>query len=75
MTLKNSTTIHAFEALQQLKVSVPGSVALLGYDDFELADRVRPSISVVQQPIEDLGRVAAGLLFEQPERFAIPSGG
>jgi LacI family transcriptional regulator len=64
-TLKNSTTIHAFEALQQLKISVPASVALLGYDDFELADRVRPSISVVQQPIEDLGRTAAELLFER----------
>jgi LacI family transcriptional regulator len=64
-TLKNSTTIHAFEALQQLKISVPGSVALLGYDDFELADRVRPSITVVQQPVEDLGRTAAELLFER----------
>ena len=64
-TLKNSTTIHTFEALQQLDISVPGTVALLGYDDFELADRVRPSISVIQQPIEELGRVAADLLFER----------
>jgi LacI family transcriptional regulator len=64
-TLKNSATIHTFEALQKLHISIPGSVALLGYDDFELADRVRPSISVVQQPIEDLGRLAADLLFER----------
>jgi LacI family transcriptional regulator len=64
-TLKNSTTMHTFEALQTRNVAVPGSVALLGYDDFELADRVRPSISVIQQPIEDLGRLAADLLFER----------
>ena len=64
-TLKNSATIHTFEALQTLHISVPGSVALLGYDDFELADRVRPSISVIEQPIEELGRVAAELLFER----------
>ena len=64
-TLKNSTTIYAFETLQRLNVSVPGTVALLGYDDFELAATVRPSISVVQQPIEEIARVAAEALFEQ----------
>jgi LacI family transcriptional regulator len=64
-TLKNSTTIYAFEALQKLNISVPKSVALLGFDDFELAATLRPTISVVQQPIEEIGRVAAEILFEQ----------
>ena len=63
-TLKNSVTIHAFEALQKFNVSIPGTVALLGYDDFELAATVRPSITVVQQPVEEIGRIAAELLFE-----------
>jgi len=63
--LKNSTTIYAFEALQKLNISVPDTVALLGFDDFELASTVRPSISVIQQPVEDIGRIAAELLFEQ----------
>ncbi|GGH06221.1 LacI family DNA-binding transcriptional regulator [Silvibacterium dinghuense] len=65
LTLKNSTTIFVFEALQKLGISVPERVALLGYDDFELAATVRPSISVVQQPIEALGRTAAELLFSR----------
>jgi LacI family transcriptional regulator len=64
-TLKNSATIYAFETLQKLKVAVPKTVALLGFDDFELASTLRPSISVVQQPVEDLGRIAAEILFEQ----------
>ena len=64
-TLKNSTTIFAYEALQKLNVNVPKSVALLGFDDFELASAVRPSISVVQQPVEEIGRVTAELLFDQ----------
>jgi LacI family transcriptional regulator, galactose operon repressor len=63
--LKNSTTIHAFEVLQKLNVQVPKTVALLGFDDFELASTVRPSISVVQQPVEEIGRIAAELLFDQ----------
>jgi LacI family transcriptional regulator len=64
-TLKNSTTIFAIEALLKLKISVPKNIALLGFDDFELASTLRPSISVVQQPAEDIGRIAAEMLFEQ----------
>jgi LacI family transcriptional regulator len=67
-TLKHSATIAAFQALQRLGVAVPSSMALLGFDDFELASTLRPSISVVQQPIEDVGRNAAELLFGQLRR-------
>jgi LacI family transcriptional regulator len=67
-TLKNSTTMFAFEALQKLMVAIPGDIALLGYDDFELADTVRPSITVIQQPVTDLGRIAAELLFQELSR-------
>lgn len=66
-TLKNSTTIYAFEALQKFNVSIPTSIALLGFDDFELATTLRPSVSVIQQPVEDIGRKAAELLFERFE--------
>lgn len=64
-TLKNSTTIDVFESLQRSGIPVPGTVALLGYDDFQLAGTVRPAITVVQQPIHDLGHVSARLLFDR----------
>ena len=64
-TLKNSATISTFEVLQKHSVAIPHTVALLGYDDFQLAETVRPSISVIQQPIDAIGRVAAELLFER----------
>jgi LacI family transcriptional regulator len=57
-----------FEVLQKHGVEVPGKVALLGYDDFQMAAFVRPSISVIQQPIEQMGRVAAEMLFERLKR-------
>jgi LacI family transcriptional regulator len=71
--LKNITTIYTFEVLQKLNITVPGKVALLGFDDFELASTVRPSISVIQQPVEDMGRIAAELLFKQ--LFDVANGG
>ena len=64
-TLKNSTTIYAFEVLQELNVKVPDAIALLGFDDLELATALRPAISVVQQPIEEIGRIATELLFNE----------
>jgi LacI family transcriptional regulator, galactose operon repressor len=71
-TLKNSTTIDTLEVLQEHNVAIPRSVALLGYDDFQLAETVRPSISVIRQPIDEIGHVAAELLFE---RLFAPSNG
>jgi LacI family transcriptional regulator len=62
---KNSTTIYAFEALETLNIPIPRAVGLLGFDDFELASRLRPSISVIQQPVEDIGHQAAEELFKQ----------
>ena len=64
-SLKNSTTIETFEALRKLKVPIPKKIALLGYDDFQLAGTLRPSISVIQQPVGKIGRLAAELLFEK----------
>ncbi len=63
LTLKNSTTVDTFAVLQRCEVAVPTSVALLGYDDFQLAGTLRPSVSVIQQPIHDIGYIAAELLF------------
>jgi LacI family transcriptional regulator len=64
-TLKNSTTIYAFEVLQKLGIAVPDAIAMVGFDDFELASTLRPSISVLQQPVEEIGRTATELLFDQ----------
>jgi LacI family transcriptional regulator len=63
--LKNSTTISTYTFLQKLKISVPSQMALIGFDDFELASTLRPSITVVQQPVEELGHTAAELLFQR----------
>jgi LacI family transcriptional regulator len=64
-SLKNTTTIDTFDALQHFGLSVPEQVAMAGFDDFVLAASLRPSITVVQQPVEEIGRKAAKLLFER----------
>ncbi len=43
----------------------PERPALVGFDDFELADVLQPPITVVAQDPAELGRTAAELLFER----------
>jgi LacI family transcriptional regulator len=62
---KNSTTIYVYQFLRKIGCRIPNSVALLGYDDFTLADTLEPPISVVRQPVMEIGRRAAELLFQQ----------
>ncbi|CAL9321683.1 LacI family DNA-binding transcriptional regulator [Streptomyces sp. SudanB182_2057] len=55
-------------------------VALVGFDDFELADLLQPGVTVVAQDSAALGRTAAERLFRQldgtlvaPERIELPT--
>lgn len=63
--LKNSATIYTCEALQNMNIRVPETTALIGFDDFELASTLKPSITVVRQEMEEIGKVATTLLFER----------
>ena len=49
-------------------LKTPGDVALAGFDDFYLADTL--SLTVVRQPVEELGRVAARQIFARLDQDA-----
>jgi LacI family transcriptional regulator len=60
-TAQNLITIGAVRALRRL--GLERSVALVGFDDFLLADLLSPGVTVVAQDPVAIGRIAAGLLF------------
>lgn len=74
-TSNNLATRYVFAALLHLGAKVPGDVAIAGFDDFELAELTSPPLTVVRQPAQEIGRVAAGLLFERIERGELPQTG
>jgi LacI family transcriptional regulator len=73
-TLNNLATIRVLEALDSMDVPVPEQVALIGFDDFELAAIFKPRLTVIRQPVVELGRGAARLLFERIEGTATSRG-
>ena len=60
-TSQNLVTIGAIRALRRLRLQ--HEVALVGFDDFELADLLEPAITVVAQDPTRMGRIAAERLF------------
>jgi LacI family transcriptional regulator len=71
----NLTTRYVFAALLTLGVKIPRDVALVGFDDFELAELTSPPLTVVRQPALEMGRVAANVLFERIAQGEIPETG
>ena len=66
-SIKNALTVHAYKALRELHVDVPEEVALLGFDDFDLADALDPPISVMRQQVVHLATRCTEMLFEMLE--------
>lgn len=63
LTLNGITTMMVLRGLRQLGIRTGKDVALVSFDDFQLAEILTPSLTVVQQPAAELGRRAAELLF------------
>jgi LacI family transcriptional regulator len=70
-TSQNLVTIGASRALRA--AGRQESVAQVGFDDFPLADMLRPGITVIAQDIEGLGRRAAEILFARLDGDQAPT--
>ncbi len=74
-TSNNLTTRFVLRALHDRGLRIPEDVAIAGFDDFELADALRPTLTLVRQPSSELGRIAASLLFERLNGAGFPERG
>lgn len=66
--------IGALDALRAAGRRVPEDVAVVGFDDSELARSADPPLTTVRQPIELLGGEMARLLLDQLDGGAAPAG-
>jgi LacI family transcriptional regulator len=65
MTSNNLMTIGAMHALREANIDVPREMAFVGFDDFDWADLFNPRLTVVSQPLEEIGAKALNLLIKR----------
>jgi LacI family transcriptional regulator len=76
----NTMSLGAYRAIRQLGLDIPGEISFVGFDNLEWTELVEPGISVIDQPVYEMGRQAAQMLIgrlhgEQggPQRITLPA--
>jgi LacI family transcriptional regulator len=57
--------VGVIEAANAAGISIPGDISLAGFDDNAIARTVRPRLSSVRQPLEEMGEVACQILVDR----------
>jgi LacI family transcriptional regulator len=60
-------TVQVLRQLQSLNIKIPQEIALAVFDDFDAATLISPQVTVVRQPVADLGRKAVMMLLQRIE--------
>ena len=78
--LDSVLALGVLEGVQHSGLEIPDQVSVVGFDDADWATVVRPQVSVVSQPINEMGALAARRLIERirgdaaaPKRHVLPT--
>jgi DNA-binding LacI/PurR family transcriptional regulator len=59
------TAVRIMDAALDRSLRIPHDLAIVGYDDTTLARLVRPALTSVDQPNDEIGRIAMGMVKER----------
>ncbi|UVI29072.1 LacI family DNA-binding transcriptional regulator [Paenibacillus spongiae] len=71
MYANDEMAIGGINAFREHGIKVPSDVSIIGFDDIELAQYVRPALTTVMQPKYERGALAAHLIFQMLEGQSI----
>jgi LacI family transcriptional regulator len=70
----------AMDAVRERGFRAPEDISIIGFDDIPQASLVRPALTTIRQPLEQMGRVATQMLMEilqnpdmRPKRIELPT--
>lgn len=58
-------TLGMMIALNEMDIKIPDDMSVIGFDHFELSDVIKPPLSLVEQPMEQMGIVASQILLKR----------
>lgn len=64
--------VGAIEAIQEKGLQVPTDISVIGFDGIEMSQMFKPKLSTIQQDTEQMGILAANLLFKMIESYKKP---
>ncbi len=59
------SAIGAIRALQDLNLSIPGDISIIGFDNIKAAAFTQPRLTTISQPLAEIGRVATQTLLNR----------
>jgi len=64
-TITDVVAVGVMKYFKDMKISIPEDIALFGFSNWFMAGVVTPSLSSVDQPAFDMGKISAQILFEE----------
>jgi LacI family transcriptional regulator len=64
-TSNDAMAVGVYQALHQAGLSIPQDMAVIGYDDIEIAQYMTPPLTTIHQPKDDLGELAIDTLIHR----------
>ena len=65
LSLSDFSTLTLLSTLTEIGIAPEESIPLIGFDDFGFAPLVKPSLTVIRQPVEQMVRYAMDALFRR----------
>jgi LacI family transcriptional regulator len=62
LVLNNLMTLGALQMIHERQLDIPEQISLIGFDDMPWAASLRPPLTVIAQPVYEMGVIAARLL-------------
>ena len=66
-------TLGAVIALNELGLTLGREMSMIGFDNMQLSQVVKPGLCVVEQPLKDMGAALAGRMMERLRGEGVPS--
>ena len=57
--------LGAIQAIEEKKYKIPRDISIIGFDDIYLSRFLKPPLTVVRQPIYDMGKIAGEILLDR----------